>query len=75
MILAIGPKGALERNFAKPSPESQSLDGLFSSILISAGLYGFILHRSIYVPTGGGRSAKSGWRDSHKSDSAQGAGR
>jgi hypothetical protein len=36
-----GPKGALERIFAKPRPESLSLDVLFSSILISAGLYGF----------------------------------
>jgi integrase len=40
-LLAIGPKGALERIFAKPSAESLSLDALFSSILISAGLYGF----------------------------------
>jgi integrase len=40
-LLAIGPKSALERIFAKPRPESLSLDALFSAILLKAGLSGY----------------------------------
>jgi integrase len=53
-LLAIGPKGTLERIFAKPSPESLSLDALFSAILVRTGLPGY--HWNDFVEWSGRQS-------------------